>query len=72
MLRYDPTFSAFFIKYIATGGTATTDWAGVPTLTAGNTVIAGGTNSLVITKSKVQAIVGNSLPVVIETTANNH
>lgn len=67
-----PVAQSETITYIATQGSAATDWAGVPNFTGGNTMTQGASNSLQITTAKVQSIVGTSLPITIETNANTH
>jgi hypothetical protein len=58
------------IQYKATGGTAVTDWMGIPNNNGGNTSTQGVIIPL-ITKTKVQAIVGPNVTITIDDNANN-
>jgi hypothetical protein len=58
------------IQYVATGGNATSDWQGVPSLVGGNTITQGSITP-VITVAKVRAIVGGNLSINIDPAANN-
>jgi hypothetical protein len=65
-----PVAQIITITYQATGGTAVTDWLGVPDLIDGNTNTVQ-TVVPIITVPKVSAIVGSGVKVTIDPAANN-
>jgi hypothetical protein len=65
-----PVAQVITVYYQATGGTAATDWLGVPSLQAGN-VMTQQSITPNITEDKVRAIVGPIGNIIIDGAANN-